>query len=426
MYAWVVTYAVLILTKPDIMRDILTSPCCTNKSVLYKPLHKVGKGLLSSNDPEWSVHRKHLNPAFSFNILQSFIPIFNEEVNKVVQTFKDINECADVINLMQDLTLNETLRTTMGVNLAHDFENGANIDLIKSYQCMTKNVTQMLLSPWLTNDLIRRLWGIYEPFHSCKEENHKFIKKLISNKLKRDDDAAIMMMQRESKNSNIFIDQAIELMRKNIFTVKHVEDESGTIILAAIETSANTIGNVFILMAMFPEYQHRVYEELLTIFPDGGDFDVTYANIQDMTYLDMVINESMRILTQIPFVARENSQDIELSNGMVIPAGVQLFLNIFTMHRRKDLCGPRADMFDPDHFLPSNMEGKHPFAFIPFTKGIRNCIGWKYGLMSTKVTLAKLLRNFKFSTDFQYADLEFSFSIVLKLKHIPVLRIKNR
>ncbi|XP_061388185.1 probable cytochrome P450 313a4 [Musca vetustissima] len=232
------------------------------------------------------------------------------------------------------------------------------------------------------------------------------------------------MMQGESKNSNIFIDQAIELMRKNVFTAQNVEDESNTIVFGAFETTANTIGYVLILLVMFPEYQQKVYEELLTIFPDEGDFDVTYANIQEMTYMDMVINEYMRVLTPVPFVGRENSHDIELSNGIVVPGGVQFLINIFTLHRRKDLWGPNADMFDPDHFLPCNMEDKHPYAFIPFTKGIRNSIGWKYGLMSTKITLAKLLRNFKFSTDFQYADLEFTYSIVLKLKHIPVLRVE--
>ncbi|XP_061399388.1 probable cytochrome P450 313a4 [Musca vetustissima] len=177
---------------------------------------------------------------------------------------------------------------------------------------------------------------------------------------------------------------------------------------------------------MFPEYQQKVYEELLTIFPEGGDIDVTYTNIQDMTYMDMVINESMRVITPVPFVGRENTQDIELSNGMVVPAGVQFIVNIFALHRRYDLWGPNADMFDPDHFLPCNIEDKHPYAFIPFTKGIRNCIGWKYGLMSTKATLAKLLRNFKFSTDFQYADLEFDYAIVIKLKKIPGLKIENR
>ncbi|XP_061386473.1 probable cytochrome P450 313a4 [Musca vetustissima] len=425
MYTWLVTYPVLVVTEPDIIRDILTSPYCTNKGVLYKPINKgVGIGLFSSEDPEWSVHRKYLNPAFGHKILLSFMPIFNQEVNKVLKLFKELNECLDVITLLQDFTLNVAIRTTMGVNGADEVGNGPNTDLIKSYQCVVENMTEMVFSPWLTNNFIRRVFGVYEPFNSCKADNRKFIRTLISNKLNVDADTNLT--RGESKNMNIFIDQAIELMKKNIFTVQHVEDESNTIVLGAFETTANTIGYVLILLAMFPEYQQKVYEELLSIFPDGGDFDVTYANTQDMIYMDMIINESMRVLTPVPLVARENSQDVKLSNGIVIPAGVQFVLNIFTMHRRKDLWGPRADMFDPDHFLPCNMEDKHPYAFIPFTKGIRNCIGWRYGLMSTKVALAKLLRNFTFSTDFQYKDLEFYNSIVLKLKHTPVLRIARR
>ncbi|XP_061393736.1 probable cytochrome P450 313a4 [Musca vetustissima] len=406
-YVWMLTYPILLISEPDIIRDILTSPCCTNKNDFYKSIAiGVGKGLFSSKDPEWSVHRKHLNPAFGFKILQSFMPIFNEEVNNLVNLFKEINECQNVVTLLQDFTLNVAIRTTMGVNFAHEFGSESNSAITKGYQ-------------W-----IRRLLGVYEPFHSSNEENRKFIRKLINNKLNGND--GTNLNQGKSKNSNIFIDQAIELMRNNIFAEQDVENESNTIVLGAFETTANTIGYVLILLAMFPEYQQKVYEELLTIFPDGGEFEVTYANTQDMTYMDMVINESMRVLTPVPFVGRENSHDIELSNGIVIPAGVNLLINIFTTHRRKNLWGPNADQFDPDHFLPSNMEGKHPYAFIPFTKGIRNCIGWKYGLMSTKVTLAKLLRNFKFSTDFQYADLEFDYAIVLKLKHTPVLRIENR
>lgn len=129
------------------------------------------------------------------------------------------------------------------------------------------------------------------------------------------------------------------------------------------------------LLAMFPEYQEKAFEELVSIFPEGGNFEVTYANTQEMVYMDMVINESMRVITPVPLVARENTQDLKLSNGQVLPAGLQLCINIFAMHRRKDIWGPDADNFNPDNFLPSNINDKHPYAFIPFTKGIRNCIG---------------------------------------------------
>ncbi|XP_061389734.1 probable cytochrome P450 313a4 [Musca vetustissima] len=378
MYTWLGTYPVLLITEPDIIRDILTSPYCTNKGLLYEPLIKgIGRGLITSKEPEWSVHRKLLNPAFSFKILQSFMPIFNQEVNNIITILNKNNECSNMTTLMQDHTLNVAIRTTFGLNVTGDGKNGQNNCLKQNYQCRKLNLDKSLTP-------------------------------------------------REPKNLNIFLDQAIELMRKNEFTVQQVEDELNTILLAAFETTANTITYTLMLLAMFPEYQEKVYKELRSLFPHAGDFEVTYENTQDMIYMGMVINESMRVLPPVPFVARENSHEIELTNGIVIPAGVQFGLNIFTMHRRKDLWGANADIFDPDNFLPSNTEGRHPYAFIPFTKGMRNCIGWKYGLLSTKVALAKLLMNFKFSTDFKYVDLQFYNSIVLELKQTPVLKIERR
>lgn len=129
------------------------------------------------------------------------------------------------------------------------------------------------------------------------------------------------------------------------------------------------------LLAMFPEYQEKAFEELASIFPKPGDFEVTYENTQDMIYMDMILNEAMRVMAPVPIVSRQTSHEVKLSNGIILPKGVQLAIDIFHMHRRKDIWGPEAHLFNPYNFLPSNMENKHPYAFIPFTKGIRNCIG---------------------------------------------------
>lgn len=60
---------------------------------------------------------------------------------------------------------------------------------------------------------------------------------------------------------------------------------------------------------------------------------------------------------------------------MTVPAGVEMCIGIFTLHRNKDIWGPNVNEFDPDRFLPENSKNRHPYAYIPFSSGVRNCIG---------------------------------------------------
>lgn len=94
--------------------------------------------------------------------------------------------------------------------------------------------------------------------------------------------------------------------------------------------------------------------------------------------------------------------------------------------QRKDIWGEHANEFNPDNFLPEKVQSRHPFAFLPFSGGARNCIGHQYAMFSMKVMLATLLRKYKFSTELKWTDLELKIEITLRLVNKYMVEVNPR
>lgn len=57
-----------------------------------------------------------------------------------------------------------------------------------------------------------------------------------------------------------------------------------------------------------------------------------------------------------------------------LPRGATCIISPFVLHRNPDIW-PDPEKFNPDRFLPESVENRHPYSYIVFSGGSRNCIG---------------------------------------------------
>lgn len=133
------------------------------------------------------------------------------------------------------------------------------------------------------------------------------------------------------------------------------------------------------MLAMHAQYQQRAYNEVISVLSNGDGVSFTYEKINQLIYLEMIINETLRLFPFLPAVFRiVSNESVQLSNGLELPVGQVIAIDIYRLHRSKTIYGPEADRFNPENFSSENIKQRHPYAFIPFTKGQRFCIGKTY------------------------------------------------
>jgi len=177
------------------------------------------------------------------------------------------------------------------------------------------------------------------------------------------------------------------------FTDSQLRDQVLTFLMAGHETTSTAITWTLYELTKHPEIQKKLHEEVDTIL--GGNPVKSFDQIEQLKYLNMVVKESLRFYPPIPIVLRRVVND-DIIQGYKIPKDIMVIISPYAIHHNPKYWD-NPETFDPDRFSEENNKDRHPYAWIPFIAGDRNCIGFKFALLEFKVIIAMLFQKFEFS-----------------------------
>lgn len=168
------------------------------------------------------------------------------------------------------------------------------------------------------------------------------------------------------------------------------------LLMAAHDTSTITVTTVLQHLGQHPEWQERCREESLAL-PEHPSF----AELESLTSLDLVIKESLRLVPPVPVLARRTVKETDVL-GVRIPKGRLTAVMVHLSHHMPELWSEPAK-FDPERFSPLRREDKsHRYAWEPFGGGVHKCLGMAFAGAEVATILHQLLRRFEWRIDADY------------------------
>lgn len=364
--------------------------------------------LLTLEGQEWKRIRSKLTPVFTSGKLKMMFDIVSQIGDKLVEVLEPkltTEGNADMREFLAEFT------TDVIGNIAFGLECNSLEDPESEFRKYGKKVFEMsptrILKFFFTSAFpnpSRKL-----RIKSTNEEPAKFFT-----------DAFIKTVEYREKNNierNDFLQLLIQQKNSSEgLTLTELAAESFIFFGGGFETSASTMAFCLYELAQNTDVQDKLRYEIREVMERNGN-KLTYDCMLEMKYLNMVLDETLRKFPPIPGSIRKCTIDYSIpGSNLEIQKGTTVMIPTLALHRDPQYY-PNPNKFDPERFTDENIKTRHPFSYLPFGKllrenysnetqiklssfsgeGPRICFGMRFGLMQSKIGIAKLIMAYEFS-----------------------------
>nr|UTI67593.1 farnesyl diphosphate synthase [Kerria lacca] len=418
---WLGKHLFIVLTEVEDIEVVLSNSKTLGKPdafMVFKDFF--GDSLPFASVPLWKTNRKSMQPFFGKNVLRSHITEMNRIIYQFIEDMKSkVNggefDLTDHMNFMSFDTISKT-----HFNFQLNQQEKEEVKFHRIIETALEISSIFMFFSWLHNKFIRDLM-FKKKMNEIKKKTIIFMNKLMSQNLEE--------AEKNVDNLETAHNLTSEIASKSLlFLLRNLEDRTGTekymyhemmnTLAAGTETTATAVASFLLAVAMYPEIQEKVYEEIYEVFGDD-DRPADEGDLDKFPYMDQVMKESLRIFTLVPHIFRKVDEDMKIG-PYVYPAGTSVLVDILNVHFDPKLY-PNPKQFNPENFSPEAISKRHKYSYLPFSAGARNCIGKSFAELGMKLRLIALLRMFSFHTTMKMEDMKFANGIVAhSVKGYPV------
>lgn len=237
--------------------------------------------------------------------------------------------------------------------------------------------------------------SLYKHAKLCKQFVDYFVERTLSHPPN--------LEEKDASAPYIFIEELAKETRDPVV----IRDQSFNILLAGRDTTASLLSYITFFLARDKRVFNKLREIVLEEFGPGPSIDdvssvpdtLTFESLKRCSYLNHVINETLRLNPIVPINFRTSIRDTILPRGggpnedepVFVPKNTPVVYSVYTMQRLKSIWGEDADSFRPERWE----EGKaRNWEYLPFNGGPRICLGQQFALTETAFTLVRILQTF--------------------------------
>ncbi|KAI7893584.1 cytochrome P450 [Mucor mucedo] len=354
-----------------------------------------GPNILMLNGPEWKKHRMVANPAFHRSLP---VKMFGKLTQDMIKVMDKMEGTINISDLLHRWTLEAIGKA------GFDFEFNAIKDRDSEWIIRYNKINQGLRDPkffffplldskwrWMfpgRNKIHQELDIFLKMLDDVIAKKKEAIKHGLHNKVLDDNEKDLLTLMIES-----------EELGEGGLNNEELKSTLCIFFLAGHDTTAGALSFAVHYLAQNQDIQQKAREEAIRILGDDKcDVLPTVEQTKEMTYINQIIKETLRIngpATRI--IPRISTEDAEFS-GLFIPKGTQVTVNIFAIQHSEKVWKD-AHIFNPDRFEDGGEASQvESMAWTPFGNGARQCIGMNFSMSEQRVMLAMLLRKYTWKT----------------------------